>query len=459
MVRLKRDYPPEYATLRYLACPPPAATALIPALPAVSDPIRGDSMTTVPAEPPFLSRTRPALLDAFHANAADGIARALRSIRTHLGMDIAFISEFIGDYRTFRYVDAVGEEPPLRAGMSMPMDEGYCLKVIAGLLPELIPDTGAVPAALDIPATIALPIGAHLSVPLHLADGSLYGTFCCFSARPDLSLNERDLNMMRTFSELIAYQIEHERAEAEGRREKTERIVSALDAHEPLIVFQPVVQMSDMTLIAAESLARFSGQPVRSPDYWFAEASEVGLLTQLELAAIRNALAGFRSVWDRTPLYLGLNSSPQSIVSGDIQRVLQDCPMERVVIEITEHDHIEDYASLLRALAPLRAQGVRVAVDDAGSGYASMRHILNISPDLIKLDVSLTRSIDVDRTRRALATALIEFGRQTGSKVIAEGVETAAELETLRQLGVHAAQGFYLSRPLPLAEFQTLLPS
>jgi EAL domain-containing protein (putative c-di-GMP-specific phosphodiesterase class I) len=96
---------------------------------------------------------------------------------------------------------------------------------------------------------------------------------------------------------------------------------------------------------------------------------------------------------------------------------------------------------------------VKIAVDDAGSGYASMRHVLNIIPNFIKLDVSLTRNIDSDRMRRALASALIEFGQQADCRIVAEGVETTGEMETLRHLGVHKAQGYFLSHPLPLQEF------
>jgi EAL domain-containing protein (putative c-di-GMP-specific phosphodiesterase class I) len=108
-------------------------------------------------------------------------------------------------------------------------------------------------------------------------------------------------------------------------------------------------------------------------------------------------------------------------------------------------------------LEPLRKKGLRLAVDDAGAGYASFRHILRLEPDIIKLDMSLTRDIDTDRTRRALAAALIRFAQETGSKIIAEGVETQSELEVLRSLGISMAQGYLISRPVPLAAAVSLL--
>lgn len=140
-------------------------------------------------------------------------------------------------------------------------------------------------------------------------------------------------------------------------------------------------------------------------------------------------------------------------MGGAVLKALREAPLGRLVIEIKEHAHVENYDDLTAALTPLRTLGVKVAVDDVGSGYASMRHVLNIRPDIIKLDISLTRAIDSDRTRRALASALCEFARQTDRRIVAEGVETSEELETLRSLGVDAAQGYYLGKPVPFPDF------
>jgi EAL domain-containing protein (putative c-di-GMP-specific phosphodiesterase class I) len=126
--------------------------------------------------------------------------------------------------------------------------------------------------------------------------------------------------------------------------------------------------------------------------------------------------------------------------------------LKRVVLEVTEHDYIQDYPALLEALAPLRTLGLRVAIDDAGAGYASLRHVLHIQPELIKLDISLTRNIDTDPKRRALASALIAFARETQARIVAEGVETEAELRMLKRLGAGCAQGYFLARPMPLQQ-------
>jgi len=392
----------------------------------------------------------------FPETAVNSVERALRTVRSHLDMDVGFVSEFVGDQRFMRHVDAKGASP-ITAGQAIPLEDGYCKKIIDGLLPQLIPDTSKLPEAMAIPETRSLPIGSHLSVPLRLSNGRVYGTFCCFSFSPNATLNGRDLGILKVFADLVAYQIEADVERTRGRMEKTKRIQAALQSLQPAIVYQPWYRLADMQIAGAESLARFRVEPQRSPDVWFAEAGEVGLQVELELAAIRRAVAGYGPVWQRGAYKLSVNSSPRTIVEHDLAREFAGLPAGHVVLEITEHAHVSNYGALLQALKPLRAMGVKIAVDDAGSGYASMRHILNVAPDIIKLDVSMTRNIDTDRMRRALASALIEFSRQTACRIVAEGVETSGEMDTLRQLGVHKAQGYFLSHPLPLPEFLALL--
>ena len=127
-----------------------------------------------------------------------------------------------------------------------------------------------------------------------------------------------------------------------------------------------------------------------------------------------------------------------------------DAPVERLVIELTEHERVEDYDSLGEALGRWRARGGRLAVDDAGAGFASLRHTLRLQPDIIKLDITLTRDIDRERAKRALASALISFAEEMGMTIVAEGIETQSELDALLALGVRYGQGFFLARPGPL---------
>ena len=383
------------------------------------------------------------------------IDKVLHAARNHLGMDVAFISEFMDGDRVFRHVDASVVDAPVREGASVPLSEGYCQRVVDGRLPELIPDTAEVPAALALPETHSIPIGAHLGVPIRLGDGRIYGTFCCFSFEPDASLNERDLGMMRTLADVLGHQLEQS-VETWHKRERSVALVTAaIDAGQPRLVYQPIFALENGAVEGVECLSRFDAEPLRPPNEWFADAADVGMGIELESIAIRKAVADLRTV--PGDFYVAFNCSPAMIISDELRSALQDIPPQRVVLEITEHSYVENYAALRQALVPLRAGGIRIAIDDTGAGYASMRHILSIDPDIIKLDISLTHNIDRDRRRRALAGAMLEFARHTGSTIIAEGVENAEELATLRELGVSEAQGFYFGKPLKLAELAFLV--
>jgi EAL domain-containing protein (putative c-di-GMP-specific phosphodiesterase class I) len=155
-------------------------------------------------------------------------------------------------------------------------------------------------------------------------------------------------------------------------------------------------------------------------------------------------------------VYLSLNVSPATITSGELEPVLNGAAIDRIVLEITEHTFIQEYPNVERAPRPLRERGLRLAVDDAGAGYASFRHILKLAPNMIKLDVSLVHDIDIDPAERALASAMIRFAGETRSTIVCEGVETLAELNTLRELGVTRMQGFLAGRPMPLEQAVSL---
>lgn len=379
--------------------------------------------------------------------AAHNIERALHAIRHHLGMEVAFVAEFTDGRRVFRHVDS-GYDGPVRAGGSDLLEDSYCLRIVDGRLPELMSDAGAVPEAAAMPATQALPVGAHLGVPIRLRDGRLFGTFCCFSRRPDPTLNQRDLELVRAVAELTAYQIDRDLESGRERERKATRVRRVLEDDGLSSVYQPIYRLSDRRIVGLECLSRFATVPVRPPDTWFSEAIEVGLGVELELAAIRKGLQAL-GVLPRE-VYLAVNVSPNMIASGALGEALASVPVERILLEMTEHEVVPDYQAVSEALAPLRARGMRLAIDDVGAGYASLRHILSLRPDVMKLDVSLTRHIDSDETRRALAAALIAFAAQIGCPIAAEGVETEDELQALLRLGVDKAQGFHLARPMPL---------
>jgi EAL domain-containing protein (putative c-di-GMP-specific phosphodiesterase class I) len=399
-------------------------------------------------EPPTLPLEQ--LLNNADLGRPEGVDAILQSVRRHLGMDVAFVAEFGESDRLIRHTDAAGRNP-LKAGDRIALEVGYCQRVVDGRLPELIVDATALPAAAALPETHSIPIGSHLSVPIRLRDGCLYGTFCCFSFVADPSITDRDLRVMHAFADVMSDQISRERQASSDQTLKVQQIMRAIEDGEPSIVYQPIYNLNTRRVTAVECLSRFRSSPSRSPDVWFDDAMRVGVGPTLEAAAIKAAL---RSL-ERVPPHIDMtiNLSPDSISTGMLGSLLQEVDVNRVILEITEHAAVFDYDRLLAELAPLRALGLRVAIDDAGAGYSGLRHILAVEPDTVKLDISLTRGIDQDRKRRALASALIAFAREINVGMIAEGVETAAELKTLTELGVGHAQGFFLGRPMPLEDF------
>jgi EAL domain-containing protein (putative c-di-GMP-specific phosphodiesterase class I) len=374
----------------------------------------------------------------------------LASARRHLGMEIAFISEFAAGDRVFRYVDADGP-CGIQAGDGGPLEDSYCQRVVDGRLPGVITDARALPAARELPVTEAFPVGAHISVPIVLQDGAVYGTFCCFSTRAEPSLNQRDLEVLRVFADLASQNIEQQLREKREGDAAIGRVRRALEDEGQLrMVFQPVIGTADHALHGVEALARFPLAPQRGPDVWFAEAASVGLGVDLELRAVLAALPAL----DELPegVFLAVNVSPQAVLSGRVGDSLSEPDLSRVVFEMTEHAPIADYQELNRSIAALRERGARIAVDDAGAGYASFRHILWLEPEFIKLDMSITHGLHTDPARTALAGALIGFASSVGSQIIAEGVEEEAELTRLASLGAGAAQGYFLARPGQLHE-------
>lgn len=237
----------------------------------------------------------------------------------------------------------------------------------------------------------------------------------------------------------------HDDAVPVDRAAKMRRIASMLSSQHLHLVYQPAIRLDRPGVEFVEALARFDAEPFESPDLWFKTAAEVGLGTDLELLAIRLALAGFRSL--PSAASMSVNLSPRTILHADFCDLLTSAPVDRLILEVTEHEPVSCYESVRKQLQNLRKRGLRLAVDDAGAGYSNFRHILELRPELIKLDVSLARGICTDPIRRALASALIGFAREIGSDLVAEGVETFSELRCLRDRGVNIVQGHVVSHP------------
>lgn len=372
----------------------------------------------------------------------------LKTIRTHLGLDFAFVSEFAGGQRIFRHIDTDLEASPVKVGGSDPLEESFCQRVVDGRLPQLMRNARLDPNATLLTATHDLPIGAHISVPIVMKDGHVYGTLCGFSHGEDQSLNERDLSMMQAFAAIAAQQLDVHVQNINDYKVKTTRIRQAIDQDEISIVYQPIYQLHTMEIVGFEALSRFSASPQRTPDVWFDEAGEVGMGVELEATAVQKALLALPLIPEH--LYLSVNLSPDAIISGALASIFNLTNMERVVLEVTEHTAVKHYGELGEILSELREKGLWVAVDDAGAGYASFKHILKLRPELIKLDISITSGIHLDVARRALTAAFHGFSQELKTRIVAEGIENSQELEALKDLGIEFGQGYFLGRPVPL---------
>ncbi|GAC1322037.1 MAG: hypothetical protein NVSMB25_16650 [Thermoleophilaceae bacterium] len=228
-----------------------------------------------------------------------------------------------------------------------------------------------------------------------------------------------------------------------GDRAAIEALLGLPDAIVP--VYQPLVSLSTGHVAGYEALARFPHPPARRPDEWFALAHGCGLGAELEARAVSEALA---APGRPAGTYLSFNLSASTLGSEEVLAVLP-ADLGDIVIEITENERVLDDGLLIERLAPLRARGARVAVDDAGAGYSGLQQVMRIQPDIIKLDRSLVGGVDTDPAKAALIDSFVRFARRTDAVVCAEGIETADELKVLADLDVSFGQGFGLARPAP----------
>lgn len=246
----------------------------------------------------------------------------------------------------------------------------------------------------------------------------------------------------------LGTRLNRQRNEETQRHQQEECIREAMNGglH---IAYQPIVDLQSGRIAGHEALSRFREGPRRPPDQWFAEAWAVGLGFELEMVALRVALEGMAraDTWQ----LLAVNVSPGVLTDRRFGGRLASCPLiDRLIIEVTEHAVVDDYGPLLRSLNELRAAGARVAVDDCGAGYASLRHVLTLRPDLVKLDRSLVTDLQNDQAKRAVASGIVALAGELGASIVAEGIETEAELRCVTDLGATYGQGYYLGRPSPL---------
>ncbi len=247
------------------------------------------------------------------------------------------------------------------------------------------------------------------------------------------------------------YDPEHVMVVSEEQRAEFSALLEQPHAVRP--VFQPLVSLPGGEIVGYEALARFDDLHDLPPTWWFAQAHRFGLGSKLEAEAVRVALA---EPGRPEGTFLSINLSPSAMRSPEVHAVLPE-DLRGVVIEITEQEEILQDDNLQKALAPLRARGARIAVDDAGAGYAGLQQVMRMQADMIKLDRSLVSGVEADRVKAALVRSLVHFAAETGAELCAEGIEDLDELRALSELGVSLAQGFAIGRPA--APWSTVEPA
>jgi EAL domain-containing protein (putative c-di-GMP-specific phosphodiesterase class I) len=213
-------------------------------------------------------------------------------------------------------------------------------------------------------------------------------------------------------------------------------------------VYQPIVALTSGLIVGYEALTRFEGYPESNPEKWFEAARALDRSAALEALALDRALAARDQL--PTGTFLAVNVGPDVLDDRSVQRVFhRHAHLDGVVVELTEHARIDSYVSLEPALNRLRSAGARIAIDDAGAGYAGLRHLIGLRPHVIKLDRNLIAGVDRDETKRALVEMIGTFASRIDAWVLAEGIEHLGELDAVIRLGVPLAQGYLLGRPAP----------
>lgn len=377
------------------------------------------------------------------------VAELLRTAKDSLSLSVAFLSRLESDTQ---HLEVVESSIPLlfREGAVLERETSFCQAIIDGRIPDVIGDVGEHPVARELPAARFPRIRSYVSVPVTLSDGSLYGTFCAAGLRPNTTLGSQDRALLKLLAQAVALLIEPEVRARELSGEVQDRVDAIFVAGGPTIVLQPIVNLATGERTGSEALSRFPIEWGFAPDAIFNQAKKIGRGVELELLAIGNALENL----DQASGYVGVNVSPTTVMDERFRYLMSRTDLPRVLLELSEQEPVEDYELLARALDPLRANGMRLAVDDVGSGFASLRHVVRTRPDVIKLDRDVVTNVSHDPALRALVRSITEFGHQLGAVIVAEGIEDSHDARVLRECDVDYGQGYFFGAGLAPEELQ-----
>ncbi|ADP82289.1 EAL domain-containing protein [Pseudofrankia inefficax] len=365
--------------------------------------------------------------------------------RRRLRLDLACLGRLDGDLLVVQETSGDPSLFGLAPGSSVRRERGLFGRVLTGAIPPLISDARQDPRTSDTASVRDLDVGAYAASPVLDADGGVYGLVGGLNRGPCPALGPGDSRFLGQLADFLSSYVTALDGAWADRGRSWCRVHDLLDSGGPQIHLQPIVDLSSGQAVAVEALARFAG--TARPGPLFAEATLVGLGAELETTAIRRALA---LLADLPPgVRLEVNAAPSTVTSGLVDLLLSTDAPHRLALEITEHERIGEDHELLGAIQTLRGHGVDIVIDDLGTGHAGLDLLLRIRPDVIKLDRFLVRGMAVDRAHRAVTEGITTIGHGLGARVVAEGIETPAELAAARAAGIDYGQGFLLGVPTP----------
>ncbi|ADP81186.1 diguanylate phosphodiesterase [Pseudofrankia inefficax] len=394
-------------------------------------------MVSVVVGPSLLGTQR----DVLEPDAA--VVELLGTLRRQLGMDLAWLCRVQGNRTILQAFHGDLASFGVRPGAitEWPVNESPITET------GMVPDTHADPTACRRTVVSELGIGAYAMDLVYTDSGEVYGKVGCLAHEPCPHLDARHMQILTLVAGLLTASVQDLHQMWERSVQTWRAVRRVLDSGGPDLVYQPILDLRTSVTAGVEALSRFPAPPA-DPEQWFSRAASVGLGVELELAAVRKALPALH----RGPptARLAVNVSPTTLTDGLIDLLTSTttpADLAHLVVEITEHERNFEDPAVLHAVSQLRAHGVGIAVDDIGTGYSGLQRLVNLRPEVIKLDRCLIHDIDTDPVRRATAIALVSIGKEIDSALVAEGIETHAELAAVQDAGIGYGQGHLLARP------------
>lgn len=391
-----------------------------------------------------------------NAQVAEGVRAQLdlnlTRLRDALGASVAFIARVAGgERRVEAMAAALGADTDLVVGHLSPTGQCPVISDAFARAPEIL--------GPHLPLAHRSDVGRQgaVGVPITLSDGRLFGVLgLLYPVDASFDAEEAASEMVGFSLSLgVGLDLLHDHEMSEQRVRGMVRDVIRRQQFRP--VFQPVHDIETSQTLYCEGLTRMDPDVRVNVMQLLGAAHSVGIGPELELAYARRIIEEHKRSDDallgtcNAGAGVAVNLSEETLFSEAFDQFLTHEAEPGLIIELTEHDPVQDYTQLAGVVARLREAGVQLAVDDAGSGYTSLRHILDLKPDIIKIDQRLSARVDSDPEAMALMRSLQGYCNETGTVLVVEGIERADQLSALRQLGVRFVQGFHVGAPRTLA--------